>query len=244
MLLSIITVTKNNLAGLKTTEQSLKIQTNKDYEWIIIDGNSTDGTQEFLATTNAQWISQPDDGIYDAMNKGITRAQGDYVIFLNAGDALATQDTVEHILQTALEQNSDFLFGDSFERETSGALHKKPVKKFTNTPKFMFTHHQSMIYRRGIIEDLRYDTNYKIAADYKFTYEFLQRSKTAYYIPKPICIFESGGVSQTEATTGRQEQFKIREALNICTEGENKIIYAVQSLRWAVRRFVPFLYWR
>jgi len=244
MFLSIVTVTKNNLVGLKATYKSLQDQSNIDFEWIVIDGLSNDGTQEFLQSTNAIAVSEADQGIYDAMNKGIDRAQGDYILFLNAGDTLATAFTIAHIKNTATEKDYDFIFGDSFEKETNGALHKKPAKKFTNIPKFMFTHHQAMIYKRATLQDLRYDLSYKIAADYKFTYEFLQRSKNAYYISKPICIFESGGISQTNATLGRQEQFQIRKALNICTEGENKLIYFVQSLRWAVRRFLPFLYWR
>ena len=243
MFCSVITITKNNIAGLKATGTSIAAQTVNDYEWILIDGQSEDGTKEFLETTKAHWISEEDEGLYDAMNKGIERASGDYIVFLNAGDTFADAQILEHIQEIVRQTPYDFVYGDSFEREKIG-LHRKPAKKFTNTPKFMFTHHQSMVYRRAVLEGLRYDLSYKIAADYKFTYQFLQRSKNAYYCPKPICIFESGGVSQTQANLGRREQFQIRESLNICPPYENKIIYIVQSLRWFTRRFAPFLYWR
>src|SRR5690606_1825584 len=88
----LITVTKDNLFGLQVTAQSIQAQSEKDYEWIVIDGASTDGTQDYLQSAPAAWISETDRGIYDAMNKGIERATGRYVLFLNAGDMLSDPD--------------------------------------------------------------------------------------------------------------------------------------------------------
>ncbi len=86
MLFSVITVTRNNLVGLRRTHESLRIQSCGDYEWIVVDGASDDGTADYLKKTGANWVSEPDRGIYDAMNKGIARAQGRWLIFMNAGD--------------------------------------------------------------------------------------------------------------------------------------------------------------
>ncbi|MEM9470254.1 MAG: glycosyltransferase, partial [Pseudomonadota bacterium] len=97
---SIITVTKNNFEGLKQTAFSIDAQRHEewsDFEWIVIDGNSEDGTQDFLKKTKALWFSQPDHGLYDAMNKGLDRANGIYVLFMNAGDIFADNNTLEVI---------------------------------------------------------------------------------------------------------------------------------------------------
>ena len=94
---SIITVTRNNLPGLKRTHDSLKIQICHDFEWVVVDGASTDGTPDYLRTTGAIWVSEPDSGLYDAMNKGLGNAVGDYIVFMNAGDLFAAPDVLDKI---------------------------------------------------------------------------------------------------------------------------------------------------
>ena len=92
MKLSIITVNLNNLEGLKKTYESVVSQTFTDYEWLVIDGGSTDGSREFIEQHQdkfAYWCSEPDKGIYNAMNKGIVRAKGEYLNFMNSGDYFA-----------------------------------------------------------------------------------------------------------------------------------------------------------
>lgn len=108
----------------------------------------------------------------------------------------------------------------------------------------MFTHHQAMIYRRDLTGALRYDENYKIAADYKFTLQFLQNAETIVYAPFPLCLFESGGISQQQAVQGRAEQHKIRAALGIVTPLKNHMISLQQKIIWTLRRTFPNLYWK
>ena len=96
--LSIITVNLNNREGLRKTAESVVSQTYKDYEWIVIDGGSTDGSKELIeqyAEHISYWVSEPDKGIYNAMNKGIRQAHGEYFLFLNSGDSLCDDDIVE-----------------------------------------------------------------------------------------------------------------------------------------------------
>ncbi len=234
MRFSIITVTRNNLAGLKWTQISLAAQTSRDFEWIIIDGASDDGTKEFLQKTTVQWISEPDAGIYDAMNKGMKRATGDHLLFLNAGDELAAPDVLEKLSTI----DADFIYGDALENHMP-----KPARPHTKIARGLFTHHQAMFYRRALIGDLRYDTTYKIAADYKFTLQFLKKARRVSYWPHPVCIFKQGGVSQKNAVQGRREQFNIRRNQNESGVFSNSLIFLCQSAALSLRRHLPGLYW-
>ena len=233
---SIITVTLNNIAGLKTTHKSLQDQNCDDFEWIVIDGASTDETPQYLKTTDAKWASRPDCGIYDAMNKGVERASGKYLLFLNAGDALAAPETLQNIKKAA-HNHPDFIYGDSLE---DGAY--KPART-ADLRSGTFTHHQAMLYNRKALGDMRYDLRYKIAADYDLSARFLKDHGNILYCPFPICIFESGGVSQTNAVLGRREQYQIRKDLQLTGPVQNRIITSAQAALWTLRRVVPSLYW-
>lgn len=212
---SIITVTYENLSGLKKTGASIQGQTCTDFEWIVIDGGSQDTSVDYLKTTNAKFVSEPDNGIYDAMNKGIDRASGDYILFLNAGDIFAAPETLEK-LTTVTALKPAFIYGDALE-ETNSQPAYKTARSHKSIARGMFTHHQAMLYARKEIGDMRYNENYKIAADYDFTARFLRETTDrALYFRSPLCLFESGGVSQTQTALGRHEQFKIRKTLKLC----------------------------
>lgn len=110
MLLSIITINKNNIQGLLKTIHSVISQTFIDYEWIIIDGASTDGSNELIQRYESYcsyWISEPDMGIYNAMNKGIQKANGEYILFLNSGDCLFNRDVLQNIFN--IEHSGDII---------------------------------------------------------------------------------------------------------------------------------------
>ena len=185
MRFSVVTITKNNPDGLARTEKSLKDQIFIDYDWIIIDGDK-----------------DPDNGIYDAMNKGIKRSKGDYVIFMNAGDIFSAPD----ILDIIAKYDADFIYGNSLGKQS---------KHYSRLPYGMITHHQAMVYRRDILKHLSYDERYPIAADYKLTLQFINLSYCILYINKVFCVFESGGVSEKNAKQGRMEQIQIRQELGI-----------------------------
>jgi len=208
---SIITITKNNPDGFAATRDSLKVQSFTDYEWIVIDG-----------------MIEADHGIYDAMNKGLDRANGQYVIFMNAGDMFATAHTLGRIAH----ENADFIYGDAAEDG-----HIKPARHDIATG--MITHHQAMVYRRAVIGDLRYDTTYHIAADYKFTAQFLMRAQSRAHINAPLCIFETGGLSQVKTALGRREQAIIRKELKIKAPGT----LFMQAASQILKRLLPRLYW-
>ena len=110
--LSIITVNLNTLEGLKRTYESIVSQTFKNYESLVIDGGSTDGSKEFIEQHQdkfSYWCSEPDKGIYNAMNKGIVRAKGEYLNFMNSGDCFASENTLTEVFCTP--QTADILYG-------------------------------------------------------------------------------------------------------------------------------------
>ncbi|MAY99936.1 MAG: glycosyl transferase [Micavibrio sp.] len=230
---SIITICLNNIEGLKRTHKSLIGQSYTSYEWIVIDGASNDGTSEYLAETGAVWLSEKDKGLYDAMNKGLDRASGSYVLFLNAGDALYDSG----VLQEVSKFDADIIYGDALEMTRV---------KYANDPSYidaLFACHQSIYYKRHTIGSLRYDLRYVIAADYLFTYECLGRAKSLRYMPKVLSEVEPNGLSQKRAKQGRMDLYAIREKYNICSGLSNKSIFMKQCVSAALKLYAPALYW-
>ena len=239
-LLSIITITRNNAGGFQKTHESLRAQSIQDYEWIIVDGKSTDGTLPYIEKNNL-WpctVSEPDAGIYQAMNKGMERAKGDYLLFLNAGDTLADIDILSTLLQSLDTMKPDFLYADALEDRIGQRPHYKKARRHTLYILGMFTHHQSMVYKKSILNGLRYDENYKIAADYGFTVSFLKKAKNIVYMPCALCLFESGGISQQQKGLGRKEQYRIRRQLSLCPAILAAGIQAAQAFSAKIRKII------
>lgn len=228
------------------TRESLLAQDFDDCEWLVIDGDSNDGTKAFLEEYGAPFISEPDRGLYDAMNKGIAHACGDYLFFLNAGDVFAGDGVLKALAdQIAMADNPpDFIYGDSLEERPGQAAAYKAARAHEKAALGMFTHHQAMFYRRSLMDDLRYDLAYQIAADYKLTLRFLERCENILYVPFPVCLFESGGISQQKTALGRCEQFRIRKELGVAGLLRNVFIILLQNAALMLRRFAPGVYWR
>lgn len=245
-LLSIITITRENRDGLAVSTNSLSAQTQRHFEWIVIDGASTDGTADLMEKSHRGpdfFQSEPDDGLYDAMNKGIEKTNGEYTLFLNAGDSLPAADTLALIYQDLSSRRPDFLYGDALEQGLDGQRHYKTARPHTRAALGLFTHHQAMIYKTSILKAMRYSPEYKIAADYDLTLRFLKRTNSIHYLEAPLCIFAAGGLSQTSAHQGRAEQFAIRKKLKIVGFTKNAAIYAAQFLNWHFRSLTPTVYW-
>ncbi len=241
-LFTIITISKNNRDGLKKTATSIKEQEFTDFQWIIVDAVSTDGTNDDLATYDATILCEADDGPYDGMNKGLDLALGKYIIFMNAGDCFAQTQTLQKLRDAVWISKPDFVYGDAWETDGRRTSYK-PARSYLKADKGMFTHHQAMLYKRSLIRKLRYDTNYTIAADYDFTLQFLNLAKTCLYVPIPICVFRAGGISQKNVRLGRSEQFAIREKHGTVSRPKNALTYALQTVSWGFRACAPGLYW-
>ena len=215
---SVITIALNNLAGFIETKASIDAQTFPDFEWIIIDGGSIDGTVECLQRLdrpNYTWRSQPDEGLYDAMNKGLELVRGDYVIFMNSGDRFADQNVLNrvHALLTESEEKADFVYGDAYEQSAKGELLLKPARPVSEMKRGMFTHHQAMFYDRRTIGGTRYDRRFRIAADYHFTCRILTSGIHAVRADFPICINARSGLSEKNARLGRRENLLIQKEI-------------------------------
>lgn len=217
---SVITIALNNLPGLVETKSSTEGQSFQDFQWIIIDGGSHDGTHELLRRLdrpNLVWVSEPDRGLFDAMNKGLNLACGRYIIFMNSGDRFASKDVLKR-LDTLIAQAGapDFIFGDAFEENAQRQLLLKPAMPPREIRRGMFTHHQAMIYARKAIGAARYDSRFRVAADYHFTCRMLAKGVRTLRASFPISVNKRAGFSETNARIGRQENLAIqREILRV-----------------------------
>ncbi len=197
MLFSIITVCKNEADTIEDTIQSILSQSFKDYEIIIIDSASDDGTLEILSKYKSfihKYISEEDNGIYQAMNKGLHMAHGEYVYFLNGGDTLYKNDTLTKV--SCYLGNNDLVYGDIFIEE------KEDIRIYPSEIGLKFFKrnmlpHQATFYRRSLFENFGYyDETYRIAGDYEFnTRIFKLLNPSCYYINLPLAVFTSGGIS-------------------------------------------------
>ncbi len=171
-LLSIITVSLNDSDGLKKTVESVIYQTFDNYEFIIIDGGSSDGSVEIIkkyAGKIAYWVSEPDSGIYNAMNKGIKQAKGKYCLFLNSGDFLVANNVLEQVFSE--DDNEDFLIGNCNVSKNGKIIHTSvPSENLTLRSFYKKTiPHQATFIKRDLFKKYGdYSENYKIHADYEY----------------------------------------------------------------------------
>ncbi len=210
MKLSIITVNRNNVDGLRKTIESVVSQTFTDFEYIIIDGASTDGSVEVIkeyakaTLPNGEglgerlyWVSEPDTGIYNAMNKGILKAKGEYLQFLNSGDWLTNNDVLKYVFD--LRRNEDVLYGDEFLFYNINKIVRKVYpQKLTFYDLFVGSiSHEGSFYKKYLFDKL-YDETLKIASDWEFEIrEIILANRSTYKIPKEIIYFDMTGISQS-----------------------------------------------
>lgn len=201
MRLSIITINYNNRDGLLKTIESVISQTFKDYEWIVIDGGSTDGSRELIeryADHFSYWVSEPDKGVYNAMNKGIKVARGEYLLFLNSGDWLADNEVLSSVF--IIPHSADILYGYMVLGSKEGPVIQEAMMKpqlywydfLGNT----LPHQSSFIAKRLFDNYGLYDETYRIVSDNKFFIRAIVWEKSSYeFIPQIITVYEGGGIS-------------------------------------------------
>lgn len=200
MILSIITVNLNNCKGLKRTIESVVSQVFTDYEWIVIDGGSTDGSYELIKQYDdyfSYWCSEPDKGIYNAMNKGIAHARGKYLQFLNSGDYLLNPNVLSIIFQQ--NHTSDIIYGNAIVE-----IDKKEYKR-TYPPELSLAYlinypinHQASYYKRSLYDDRLFDENHIIVSDYLFLIESAIHGASFEYVDLFIVFSEGNGISSTK----------------------------------------------
>ncbi|RZJ82452.1 MAG: glycosyltransferase [Flavobacterium sp.] len=201
MKLSIITVNLNNLQGLKDTYESVMNQSYKNFEFLIIDGDSNDGSKEFIMD-HAQhfhfWQSKKDKGIYDAMNVAIKNARGEYLFFLNSGDIFYDTTVLQSLEPLMFE---DIVFGDIEEvnGDDTFLLNKPDHIDFEYLLKFGLSHQSTFIKRELFIKHGLYNSDLKICADWTFFLDVICKHNASYkHIPITISSFNTDGISSLE----------------------------------------------
>lgn len=211
---SIITINYNNSHGLKQTIESVVSQSFSDYEYIVIDGGSKDGSKdviEVFADRMAYWVSEPDSGIYNAMNKGVSKATGEYCLFLNSGDVLHSNNVLEQIAAGGLD--TDLLIGKVRYLNT-GQLSSLPD---VLTMKHFYSRslpHPSTFMKRTIFESLHYDESFRIVSDWKLFIEaVIMRNASYAFSDVVVTDFDTTGISATNKRLVDAERRKVLETM-------------------------------
>ena len=201
MKISIITACYNETGTIEKTFQSIFSQTYKNIESIVIDGGSTDGTLDIIEKYRNKityFVSEPDEGIYNAMNKGIKASSGEVLYFLNANDTLYSDDVIEAVANSFKKGNPDFVYGNLCFLETD-KLPKIRFQKQNLKENLLLSSpvwHPASFYKRNLFDKFGlYDENFRIAADHDFNMRILRDKKTkTFYLNKTIANFNMTGL--------------------------------------------------
>ncbi len=206
-LITIVTVVRNGAVSIEKTVQSVINQSYKNIEYIIIDGGSTDGTLEVIRRYDDRitcWISEPDKGLYDAMNKGISLAKGEWINFMNAGDRFHAPDTVSTVVPH-LGDDADLVYGQCrmiFSPEFSVTLKNGDPKDLW---KGMIFRHQSLFTRTSVCRTVKFDLGHRVAADFAFIYTCLRKGYRFLGLDVIVSDAVLGGLSDVNLLQGLQE---------------------------------------
>jgi Glycosyltransferases involved in cell wall biogenesis len=235
---SIITVTYNAEQWLERTVLSVLCQSYFGVEYIIIDGGSKDGTIDIIKqyeTGVASWISEPDSGLYDAMNKGLRKATGDYILFLNAGDTFHTNDTLQQIVGKISKRKAlpDIIYGEteivSAEGLSLGQRRLKTPSRLTwkSFRMGMLVCHQSFFANRNIA--VEYDLQYRFSADFDWCIKCLKQAKSIHNSRLIISNFLDEGM------TTQNHKASLKERYNIMNRYYGRISTALLHIWFAIR---------
>jgi glycosyltransferase involved in cell wall biosynthesis len=213
--ISIITVVYNSEKYIRRTIESIVGQDYPAIEYIIIDGKSKDSTMQIVNEYSdriAVVISEPDKGLYDAMNKGLRLATGDYVLYIHSGDALPSPTLMSDIFGNA-SADSDVIYGYTHITDEDGNIvhnrrHRPPEHlTWRDYKRGMLVCHQSFIARRSLCDE--YDTQYRYAADFDWCLNILLKSKVVTNYGKAISLFMDGGQTKRTIVPGLKERYRI-----------------------------------
>lgn len=217
---SIITVTYNAGKTLEDTIQSVIAQTYRNVEYIIVDGNSQDNTQEIIRKYQAhihQWVSEPDNGLYDAMNKGIKLATGDFLCFLNAGDKLHDGDTLQLMAHSInnVKELPDVLYGETAIVDEQGQLlrmRRLSAPEQLNWKSFregMLVCHQAFFARRELATTTPYDLQYRFSADFDWCIRIMKQAKDIHNTRLVLVDYLNEGMTTRNHKASLKERFRI-----------------------------------
>lgn len=231
--ISIITVCLNVKNEIERTLLSVFNQTYENFELIVIDGVSTDGTIDVIEKYKNKisvFVSEPDTGIYNAMNKGVERASGDFLVFLNAGDELYDENVLKNIVNVIARNNDvKFIFGDAQIYSEKGLplkiVTRENINNISSFLRYDFIH-QSCFYHKSLFENKKYDETFKISGDSDFNLNYVMKNNfPALYYPVILSKFYLGGISS------------VKETREVMKKEHKKIAYSFYSKHPILRIF-------
>lgn len=214
MKISVVTINYNNKTGLSKTLDSIINQSYKTFEFIVIDGGSEDGSKELLLQNSdviTYWVSEPDHGIYHAMNKGIMKAKGDYCIFMNSGDSFYDLNVLENVVPFL--DGTDVIYGNTeyTDGKMRNSVDEPPYFSFFYVSSFS---HQSTFIRTELLKKYLYDESLKIVADWKFFLQTLILNNGSFKaIDLKISLYDANGISSTNKILYEKEREQVLNSL-------------------------------
>lgn len=213
-MLSIVTVNLNNVDGLKKTFNSLFEQTWKNFELIVIDGGSTDGSKELIEGQTSQikyWVSEEDTGIYNGMNKGLKQCSGKYVVFMNSGDYFLSFDTLKNCFTLIFHHHADVFYGQiKIDHNDKEKIITYPDKLNLSFLRIKVINHQACFFKLETLKALGgYSEKYPLAADYHYYLKAYLNDKKFHPILFPIVKYDVTGVSSAKMDEYRAEMKKV-----------------------------------
>lgn len=236
--ISIITINYNNLEGLKKTVESVVNQTWKEYEYIVIDGGSTDGSVAYIESQSGKidyWVSEPDTGIYNAMNKGILKATGEYVTFMNSGDCFLSLSTLQLCGALFCNYRADVFYGQI---KIDDALTERTIVypstlTLAYLQKMVINHQACFFLLDTLLKFNGYDQKYKLAADYHYYLKLYVNGKTFHPILFPTVKYDVTGVSSLQMDEYRVEMKQVWDLTvpSFLLETENNYLNLLSTIQ-------------
>jgi glycosyltransferase involved in cell wall biosynthesis len=229
-LITIITVVYNDAGTLEDTILSVVNQTYENVEYIVVDGASTDGTLEIIKKYNNRidyWTSEPDDGLYFAMNKGIALATGEWINLMNSGDSFYENTTLSELFGNQVYDSIDMIVGTVFIRSTWGNFWGKIPKPNSIWKQF---YHQAIFSKRSLNLEFPFDTSYKASADFNFVYKVYTGSRSIFVTDKIIASIEYSEDSYSISHTVNARKDELRSIMQSDKKYLIRILYHFEKL--------------
>jgi glycosyltransferase involved in cell wall biosynthesis len=210
-LVSVVTVVYNSVTSIEATIESVLSQSTDKFEYIIIDGGSTDGTLNLIEKYKnrlSYFVSEKDNGIYSAMNKGVNVAKGDYCIFMNSGDAFCHPNVLSEISPVLKSMANGIVYGDVMTVRKEGVPVLKRAEEPGNKHRMYFCH-QSAFACTHLLKKFPFDETYKMSADFKFFKQCYQHHIPFVHVPIPIAVFNLHGISKVQRLRGLRENIRV-----------------------------------
>lgn len=239
--ISVVTICFNAQEDLLKTIDSVKSLEYSNLEYIIVDGGSSDNTKSIIAQHQqfvSKWVSEPDNGIYDAMNKGILMCTGEWVIFMNAGDVFHSKIVLNEVFSTSFKDRIGVIYGDvNLIFPKIGTIRKtfKGIKS-SNVP--LEICHQGVFTKTDLLKKSLYNTGFKIMADLNSFIEIYSNNFTFYYVPQIIADFDIvGGVSSTKPFLSHIEMMRLKKLSPLNVGWYLSLFHAI--FKWLCLKLLP-----